>query len=234
MRKPIMLFVVILLCHSSALFGQAERFYLDQLFNLSWYDWAFNLEGADINRDGHIDMVLGNANETRVFYGGPGILDTAADVKYKGRCLAVCDYNGDVQKDLITMEFVSMDSTTGYWTVNLLFYYGSDTTQIAIDTVVDYTIPFPKLTDYDYSLISTDGKYGNLNGDGKYDLVINSPNYRNPDNGLNTGQMYIYMGAEVPPDTPSYHLGSRLYIPGEQYYTGFGSYFGVGDINGDG
>lgn len=174
-------------------------FYLTRMWYIQGYDMVFNMEGADINRDGHTDLVIGNANSTYVYYGGPqlnnenpyGIEDTVINVKYRGRCLAVCDYNGDGLKDLITMQFVSLDTPTGYWTTNLLFYYGSDTGKIAIDTTPTYIVPFPKLDWDGYFIGSQYVHCGDFNGDGKTDIVISSPSYRNFDNG-SEGIIYIY------------------------------------------
>lgn len=139
------------------------------------------------------------------------------------------------------MEFVQIDSfwtedSLSYyyaWIVNLLFYYGSDTSQILIDTLVDYTVPFKELHIFDYHIGSHDIHCGDLNEDGKADIAIRYNTYIDPNKGYDETQVFIYMGSEIPPDTPSYHLGSKLHIPGMQYYDGFGSYFEVDNINGD-
>jgi len=235
MKNKYYLTIIFLLIITATIKSQTppQPFYLVRFFYVQGYDMVFNMEAADINRDGHIDMVIGNANSTNVYYGGSGILDTAADVKYRGRCLAVCDYNGDGFKDLVTMEFDSLDTLAGYWNTNLLFYYGSDTSQIEIDTTVDYTVPFPKLKVSDYYLGSTLVHYGDFNGDGKSDIVISSPQYYNLDNG-SRGIIYIYMGSEIPPDTPSFHVEGKKTIPSKEYTLDYGLYFNIGDINGDG
>ncbi len=103
------------------------------------------------------------------------------------------------------MDFDSLDTLNGFWYNNLLFYYGSDTGKIAIDTTVDYTVPFPKLVRSDYYLGSTLIKHGDFNGDGKSDIVISSPSYENFDNG-SQGILYIYMGSKIPPDTPTFKV----------------------------
>src|SRR5690606_19382201 len=94
---------------------------------------------------GKLDVVVGNWNDTYVYYGGHGILNQVVDVVYTGRMLAICDYNGDGFDDMITMHFTDFDSTREDYNGELLFYWGSDSTELAIDTIPDYSIPLPTL-----------------------------------------------------------------------------------------
>ncbi|MHB1688689.1 MAG: FG-GAP-like repeat-containing protein, partial [Ignavibacteriaceae bacterium] len=182
----------------------------------------------DINKDGHPDIIVGNWNDTYVYYGGKGILDTTVDLVYKGRCLAICDYNGDGYKDMITLHFTSYDSTRDDYNGELLFYYGSNKTNLAIDTVPTYSIPLPTLypvrDKFSLGGLKVGVETGDFNGDGKADIVISSYEYTNlSDNGM----IYIYMGAHVPPQSPSFE------VAGKNAINYFGWYFEVGDINGD-
>ncbi len=69
-------------------------------------------------------------------------------------------------------------------------------------------------------------RIGDLNKDGKKDLVISS--YRWPD-GSEIGRIFIYMGNNIPSSTPDYIIDNNL-----KYYSSLGGYFEVGDINADG
>ncbi|HTY10797.1 MAG TPA: FG-GAP-like repeat-containing protein [Bacteroidota bacterium] len=194
---------------------------------------AFNVEAFDINKDGKKDIVVGNWNDTYVYFGGKGILDSTPNVIYKGRLLAICDYNGDGIKDMITMHFTNYDSTRHDYDGEILFYWGSDTTTLAIDTIPDYSIPLP--TQYPVRDGFSVGEpkpgvqYGDFNGDGKADLVINSL-----DAAPGVGVVSIYMGSTVPSDTPTYVVRGRSYVPGKPPIVTYGTFFEVGDINADG
>lgn len=197
---------------------------------------AFNVEAFDINKDGKKDIIIGNWNDTYVYFGGKGRLDSTADVIYKGRLLAVCDYNGDGYKDLITMHLTKYDSTLGRtdYDGEILFYYGSNTTTLAIDTLPEYSIPLP--TKYpirdEFSLGGTGRGVacGDFNKDGKTDIVISSL-YALPDL---VGVLYIYMGNTIPSDSATFQVRGRAYVPGNPPIGWYGNYFQVGDINGDG
>ena len=224
--------LLILLFFSSSLFAQPP-FYPFEYWRVSGPGMAFNVEAFDINKDGKKDIVVGNWNDTYVYFGGKGVLDSTPNVIYKGRLLAICDYNGDGFKDMITMHLTSYDSTMHDYNGEILFYWGSDTTTLAIDTIPDYSIPLP--TQYpirdEFSLGGPKQgvQYGDFNGDGKADLVINSL-----DAAPGVGVVHIYMGSTVPPDTPTYVVRGRSVVPGKQLIIMYGTYFEVGDINADG
>jgi hypothetical protein len=195
---------------------------------------AFNVEAFDINKDRTKDIIVGNWNDTYVYFGGKGVLDSTVDVTYRGRILAVCDYNGDGFKDLITMHLMEYDSSRFDYNGEILFYYGSDTTTLAIDTIADYSIPLPSKypTRDQFSLgYSEPGvEYGDFNKDGKADIVVHSRSAL-PDG---VGVLYVYMGNDIPPDTATYTVRGRAYVPGKPPIWNYGECFQVGDINGDG
>ncbi len=173
-------------------FCQSPAFTPSELFRVSGYGIGFNVEVHDINNDGKQDIIVGNWNDTYVYYGGASLLDSTVDITYRGRCLAVCDYNGDGYKDLITMHFTSYDSTRNDYNGEILFYYGSNATP-NIDTIPEYSIPLPTLypTRDGFAVgYGRDGiEYGDFNSDGKTDLVINSWQYPLT---LQYGYIYIY------------------------------------------
>jgi Secretion system C-terminal sorting domain/FG-GAP-like repeat len=227
--------LTILLLFSSVLLAQPP-FYPFEYWRVSGPGMAFNVEAFDINKDGKKDIVVGNWNDTYVYFGGKGVLDSTPNVIYKGRMLAICDYNGDGFKDLITMHLTHYDSTPGRtdYDGEILFYWGSDTTTLAIDTIPDYSIPlptrYPIRDKFSLGEPKPGVQSGDFNGDGKADLVINSLDAL-PDL---VGVVYIYMGNTVPPNTPTYVVRGRSVVPGKPLIITYGTFFEVGDINADG
>jgi len=162
------------------MYAQSPAFYPSEEWRVSGYGMAFNVEVYDINRDDREDIIVGNWNDTHVYYGGAGILDSTVNLVYEGRCLAMCDSNGDGFKDLITMHFTYYDSARFDYDREIFFYYGSNTTT-AIDAIPEYSIPLPTLyptRDGFAEGVARPGiEYGDFNTDGKTDLVINSYAY---------------------------------------------------------
>jgi hypothetical protein len=187
----------------------------------------YNIETADINRDGHLDIISGNFNDTYVYFGGAALLDSTVDLVYKGRCLAITDYNGDGIKDMITMHFTNYDSSRYDYDGELLFYYGKSTGQYLFDTVPDYSIPlptlYPRIEAFALGLGKPGIRVGDLNNDGKMDLIISSI-YWNSEKG----NLYIYLGKDIPSVTPDFNLEPNL-----PRGLDFATYYEVGDINGD-
>ena len=193
---------------------------------------VYNIESFDMNKDGHLDVVVGNWNDTYVYYGGYGILDKTVDVKYTGRMLAICDYNGDGYKDMIAMHFTSFDSSRYDYNGESLFYWGSDSTALAIDTIADYSIPLPTLYPtaerFTLGYFTVGIQKGDLNGDGKTDLVFSSTKAVDTSGNIDyNGKICIYMGKNVPTDTTNYIL------IGQNYSAYLGNFVQVGNINGD-
>jgi len=230
MFKSIMLVTILHFFFLIYLCAQSPAFTPSELFRVSGYGMGFNVEVHDINNDAKQDIIVGNVNDTYIYYGGAALLDSTVDITYTGRCLAVCDYNGDGYKDLITMHFTSYDSTRNDYNGEILFYYGSNTTP-NIDTIPEYSIPLPTLYPtrdrFSFGAGKPGVEYGDFNNDGKYDIVINSLDVL-PE--LSIGAIYIYMGNETPPDTPTFMIkGSREpSMPFE-----YGYYFQIGNINDD-
>jgi len=236
--------LTILLIFTIKAFGQPPSFFPVEHWRVSGYGMAFNVEVHDINKDGKQDIIVGNWNDTYVYFGGAGVLDNSVDVTYTGRCLAVCDYNGDGFKDLIAMHLTNYDPSRFDYDGEILFYYGSNSTTLAIDTIPEYSIPLPTLyPTRDYFSIGA-GKpgveYGDFNNDGKQDIVINSENsLRKPQDSTAGdldnygGTIYIYIGNEIPPDTATYKVHGGKRGLGMPVLDNYGTCFHVGDINND-
>jgi len=207
-----------------------------EYWSVSGYGMAFNVEAFDINKDGNKDIFVGNWNDTYVYFGGKGILDSIPNLIYKGRLLAICDYNGDGYMDLITMHLTNYDSTPGRsdYDGEILFYYGSNSTTLAIDTVPSYSIPlptkYPTRDEFSLGSLKSGVGWGDFNGDGKADIVIQSHDAL-PDG---VGVVYVYMGNSIPPDTATYVIRGRSYGTNEPPISFYGDYFQIGDINNDG
>ncbi len=186
------------------------------------YLGANTLALGDINRDGWPDFAVGSfgTNELRIYLGGPGILDSIADLILLGGINAVrADINGDGIRDIVSIHF------DGRFTSTAIFYLGRT------DQPLQYSIQpdFCFSPDYEGELgIFIDA--GDLNGDGYDDVVIADclgGEHVNP--GSISGVVYIFMGSAVPDTIPCYILNMA-----EWYYYGFGWDAQVGDVNGDG
>lgn len=116
-------FFILTILLSTLIYSQ-QPFYFNTYWEIKVKGGIYNIETTDINRDGHLDIVSGNFNNTYVFFGGKALLDSTVDIVYPGRCLAITDYNGDGIKDMITMHFTSYDSLHDEYTGDLLFFYG--------------------------------------------------------------------------------------------------------------
>ena len=219
------IFLILFLCFP--IYSQ-EVFWLSTYWEVKVPNGIYNIEAADINRDGHLDIVSGNFNDTYVYFGGPTLLDTAKDLFYKGRCLAITDYNGDGIKDMITMHYTRFDLSSRYdYDGDLLFYFGKSTGQYLFDTVPDYSFPLP--TKYPQNEKFSRGNFkpgirvGDLNHDGKMDLIINSYSWN-----IGRGKIYIYIGKAIPTGIPDFNIEPNL-----SRGLSFGDFYEVGDINGD-
>ncbi len=226
-------FALFLALSTSMIFSQTPNFFPYEHWKVSGYGIAINVDIHDLNKDGKQDIVVGNWNDTYVYFGGAGTLDSTADIIYSGRLLAMCDYNGDSFKDLITMHFINFDSSRWDYDGEILFYWGSDTNELFIDTLVDYSIPLPTIYPskeyFAYPLNRQSVESGDFNNDGKDDIVISSYAYPLPGG---YGKIYIYMGNETPPDTVSFAVSGK-FINGQPVIRDYGYHFQVGNINGD-
>lgn len=195
---------------------------------------CFNIETTEVNRDGKPDIIIGNWNDTYIYFGGPGVLDTTVDLTYRGRCIAICDYNGDGLDDMICIEFTVYDSTRDDYDGNMLYYYGSNG-QYLFDTIPSFTKPlptrYPGREEFGINFVNKGVLVCDLNKDGKKDIVIRGRSYPNRDD---LGKLYVYMGKEIPQDTADFSAAGYGYIAGLPPEKQYGNYFSVGDFNADG
>ena len=227
--KKIALLILITLLISFPIYPQ-NWFSLPTWWEVTVKGGIYNIETADVNRDGHLDIISGNFNDTYVWFGGAALLDSTVDLVYKGRCLAITDYNGDGIPDMITMHFTSYDSARWDYNGDLLFYYGKKTGQYLFDTVPDYSIPLPTLyptqENFSFGYNKPGIRVGDLNNDGKMDLIFNSEHW--PVGGSDRGKIYIYLGKDIPSSSPDFSI-EPIWYRGDH----FSLYYEVGDINGD-
>jgi hypothetical protein len=225
MNRIIQLFILSLFL-TSYIYSQ-QAFFLSTYWEVRVDGGIYNIESADLNRDGHPDIISGNFNDTYVWFGGQALLDSTVDLIYKGRCLAITDYNGDGIKDMITMHYTRYDSTRHDYDGELLFYYGKNSRQYLFDTIPDYSIPLPTLypiaEEFALGLGKPGIRVGDLNNDGKMDLIISSIFWNSF-----KGKLYIYLGKDIPVGIPDFNLEPNL-----PRGLDFATYYEVGDINGD-
>jgi hypothetical protein len=212
--------------------AQDHVYYLTEIWHKDAISMACNIEAACINKDTLKDIVVGNRYDTWVYFGGKVKLDTTVDVKYRGRCLAVCDYNGDGLPDMICMEYTNYDTIRQDYDGNLLFYYGShNNPNLLIDTIPDYSIPiptiYPKRDGFGIGAFKTGVRVGDFNGDGKKDILITTGS----GSGTNSPRrIYIYMGHNTPLKAPDFIAEQR-----PNYYSiEWDSWIEVADMNKDG
>ncbi len=233
MKKVITIFILLTINLSA----QSHWFSLPTYWERFGFGVGINIEAFDLDKDNHKDIFIANFNTTDVFFGGPGILDDTADVTYTGKCIAICDFNGDSFQDIIALHFTNYDSLREDYDGNMLFYYGSDTTSLAIDTVADYSVPIPTLYPHLGGFAVGNFKFGtqsgDLNNDGFDDLVISEYEYFNEPGGVDVGKIYIYIGNQIPDSIPSFFVEGTFNLSNGIYIRDVGRYFEVGDINGD-
>lgn len=106
-------------------------------------------------------------------------------------------------------------------------FMGKDSGKYLFDTVPDYTFPLPTIhpnqEQFSFGIHKPGVMVGDLNNDGKMDLVISTQDW-----GAIVGKLYIYLGKDIPNGVPDFIIGSNW----PRGY-GLGEFFEVGDINGD-
>ncbi len=129
---------------------------------------------GDFNLDGKLDLVVaiqGNnfncyASYVSVLLGnGDGTFQAPVEYGTGGACpgsVAVSDVNGDGKPDLVVANFCETYGNCPYGTAGVLLGNGDGTFQAA----VSYALLYAEVSDDDYVAV------GDLNGDGKPDIVV--------------------------------------------------------------
>jgi hypothetical protein len=148
----------------------------------------FHARVADLNGDGHQDLVTGDNGNISVFLGkGDGTFSAAAllpTASFPGAYLGIVigDFNGDKKLDIVASD-IGSSGQPGAETGSLVFYAGKGDGTFQTPTVVPLPPSFPS------ALASAD-----FNGDGKLDLLIGYPNMAGIGLGNGDGTFQIGLG----------------------------------------
>jgi hypothetical protein len=195
-----------------------------------WLGWS--LAVMDINKDGYADILASavGPNTTFVYFGGPGIFDTTADMTLRGGAeMVVGDFNGDGLQDLAIRRH-------GYWTEprsldSFYVYMGIADGEYAIDIEPTFILVAPESSSGGSLHDSQLGRWmfaADLTGDGSDELILAHQNYYDRMHALGTGAIFVWRyPREGEADT-------LVYIPISDAYMSSLSRIEVGDINGDG
>lgn len=179
---------------------------------------------GDINGDGWPDVGVSvyYKRELRIYFGGPGILDSIPDLILPGGTSArMADMNGDGNKELCV---VKAKPGTGVSRDTLLIFLGRPGPGLRIDTTpsIVFAEPKPGGADLGYYMAT-----GDLNGDGFTDLVVSARAAHIPPEP--NGTVYVFLGRPVLDTLPDF-IG-KDWRPDR---TTYGQGCWVDDVNGDG
>jgi hypothetical protein len=200
--------------------------------------FGYSVSGAgDVNGDGKDDVIVGayndddggnNSGSAFIFYGGvtSGTASVVANVKLTGNGLngfgfsvsGAGDVNGDGKDDVIVG---AADLNDG----SVYIFYGGVTSGSAT-AKADVKLTRDNSSDKFGDSISD---AGDVNGDGKDDVIVGAPGYPS---GANTGAAYIFYGGVTSGTATN---KANIKITGDSASDWFGkSVSGAGDINDDG
>jgi hypothetical protein len=194
--------------------------------------WGFGAAIAklgDVNGDGYGDFAVSTSSDTTfIFFGGPNFdQEPDAFVLGGGFGIVAGDINGDGYTDIVTTIY------NWQWLLDpdgrgLVRVYLHNRTSTMYNETPD--VIFTGQTKF--SWVGQDANFVqgcDVNGDGKMDLLIVSPNERTTETA-SKGTVHLYLG-KAQPDTVSDFIFKDSHLTGNQSY---GEIFRVKDLNDDG
>ena len=187
----------------------------------------------DVNGDGYNDFAVSSPLDTTfIFFGGPNMDDKPdAFILGGGSGIIAGDINGDGYPDIITAQY-DYNGNLDRNRKGLVRVYLHNKTATMYNTQPD--LQFVGRNDYSALGITSSGYIhiagGDVNGDGKYDLIIYSEDV-NGAGGVGRGILYLYLGKSVPDTIPDYQFKEWKSGVKRNYY---GLSFQIADLNNDG
>jgi hypothetical protein len=170
---------------------------------------AQNLLVADVNGDGHPDLILAGAsasNQTSIFFGNGTTTFTAAPSTLSGIPLAVADLNGDGKPDIVT------SGGTTVW----IYLNGGDGNFAASPQTFTVT-PQPLGNVFPAPLLYQPVGVGDVNGDGLPDIIFDLPGTSPGDNSLT---VLLNAGSGNFTLAPRSYSSGYSYLPSPQIFLG--------------
>jgi len=210
---------------------------------------------GDIDGDGYMDMLIGapqangaigpGSGKTYLFFGSQSLPDTIdllvspADVtisgmvanEWSGYSLASGDFNDDGFDDIAIGALYS-GTDVFFHAGRIYVIFGASTLPSIIDLAVDSADVIISGGGADFRLGAAVAA-GDINGDGKDDLVAAAPQADFP-NGANGGEVYVFLGAASwAPRIDLAESAADVTIQAEHADDHLGTALAVGDVNGD-
>ncbi|MDD2766136.1 MAG: FG-GAP-like repeat-containing protein, partial [Candidatus Moranbacteria bacterium] len=191
--------------------------------------FGVSLSVADWNSDGKMDLAIGayayasSTGRVYVFYSQNGQVNTNQNISGTvsgdrfGNAMVSGDFNADGRLDLAVSAY-GYSTNTG----RVYVFYNTGIYRTTTSASADVIITGETVSD----LFGSDFTVGDLNNDGKVDLVVSAYGY-----STNTGRVYIFYNGSIITENAS---GADVIITGEAASNYFGDALTAGDFNADG